>query len=350
MFALKEKKDDSQAHTVVTNPNWLCSEVIGTVMAPVTFLRHITHTSDGSVNRAQLSDAFGSEFNIDDVIHMLKMLEICFQRGSDPNIFQFPCHLAVNRPCNVWLPDDRMRVYGGRRVECKDKIRTMISPVAFPRLQVRAQTQFNFGSRCMWRGGIKALDKNGCEILVQESAVNTSIDVVVRGVSGSYKKCSDTLKRVLSMIQVVLNETSPGTQTVELVLSSCHLSGMSEKPHCYSQDVIAKALETNGLVVDQSHAITETVYELLVDISKAITDGLSKEDAAGVRLTVGEGRAALFSVDVSNVSDAATKHVIDRAAEVSEAFIENMGTDRLFAQAEHGVAAVVAVSAKNTEQ
>ena len=334
---------------MVTSPNWLCSDVIGTIMAPVSFLKHITHRSDGKVTKAELCDVFGREYKMDDVVPMLKMLEICFQRENEANVFQFPCHLAIDRPANVWLPDDRMKVYGGRRIECEDKVTTMISPVSFPRFQVRAQTKFKFGPQCMWRGGIKALDESGCEILVQQNAVTTSIDVVVRGVAGSQKRCRDTLTRVLSMINNILLETSPGTTTYELVLSSSHLSGMSKDPLCYSQDMIDEALKTNGVVVDQSQAKAETLYELLVDLTRAVTDGLSEEDSAKIRLVAGEGKAALVAIDVEDVSQEAVKYVADRIARVGEAFIQHMGPERVFAQAGRGVAAVATVSAKKTK-
>jgi hypothetical protein len=82
--------------------------------------------------------------------------------------------------------------------------------------------------------------------------------------------------------------------------------------------MIEEALKTDGFVIDQSQAKAETLYELLVDLNRAVTDGLTEEDSAKIHLLTGEDRAAVVAIDVQDVPEESVKHIADRFAGVGK--------------------------------
>ncbi len=100
---------------VVVNLPWLCSEVIGPILAPpeVGSVAHL-RTLGNDAATAHLSavrglfmeeraarglKAFSSD-EADAVVRLLQVFELCFE--SKPDHLTFPCRLAADRPPSVW--------------------------------------------------------------------------------------------------------------------------------------------------------------------------------------------------------------------------------------------------------
>jgi GTPase SAR1 family protein len=153
---------------VVINPNWFCHDVMGFLIN----FRGIQHETDNgfatkfymerilkqSLSRATRNTASkrGIHLEPNDLMRLMLNLDICYERdpGNLDGGIYIPTILDVNfsiterqkivegRRQLTWPPFQEQNpkwVFVGRRLECKDRIRTFLTPGFFPRLQVRHQ-------------------------------------------------------------------------------------------------------------------------------------------------------------------------------------------------------------------
>jgi GTPase SAR1 family protein len=153
---------------VVVNPNWFCHDVMGFLIN----FRGIPHESDDGfatksymerILAKSLSKAItntpskgGMHLQPNDLMRLMLNFDICYERDPgnlDAGIY-IPTILDANFSITerekivegsrelTWPPFQEQHpkwVFLGRRLECKDRIRTFLTPGFFPRLQVRHQ-------------------------------------------------------------------------------------------------------------------------------------------------------------------------------------------------------------------
>jgi hypothetical protein len=153
---------------VVVNPNWFCHDVMGFLInfrgtpheivdgfATKRYLKHILAQSFSRAIRNTPSKG-GIHLQPNDLMHLMLNLDICYERNPgnlDAGIY-IPTILDANFSITerqrivegtrqlTWPPSQEQNpkwVFLGRRLECKDHIRTFLTPGFFPRLQVRLQ-------------------------------------------------------------------------------------------------------------------------------------------------------------------------------------------------------------------
>ncbi|CAK9276769.1 unnamed protein product [Sphagnum jensenii] len=157
---------------VVVNPNWFCHEIMG-FLINFRGIQHDTHKGFASklymerilkqsLSRATRNTASkrGIHLEPNDLMHLMLNLDICYER--DPGNLDAGIYIPTILDANfstierkkivegsrelTWPPSQEQNpkwVFLGRRFECKDHIRTFLTPRFFPRLQVMYFGQHN---------------------------------------------------------------------------------------------------------------------------------------------------------------------------------------------------------------
>ena len=116
---------------------WLCKEIIGAIVSPPSFLVEKVERSRGIVLRKNLESVFKGK-SIDDIVHILVSLELCFHLDKDGEpAFVLPALLDRGdvRPGSVWIHNQTLTLYFGKRLLCATD-QDMLSPGFMPRFQV----------------------------------------------------------------------------------------------------------------------------------------------------------------------------------------------------------------------
>jgi GTPase SAR1 family protein len=153
---------------VVVNPNWFCHDLMGFLInfkgipheidngfASKAYMERILAQSLSRASRNTPSKV-GIHLQPNDLMHLMLNLDICYERDPgnlDAGIYiptLLDANFSITERENIvegsheltWPPSQEQNpkwVFLGRRLECKDHIRTFLTPGFFPRLQVRHQ-------------------------------------------------------------------------------------------------------------------------------------------------------------------------------------------------------------------
>ncbi|XP_065826100.1 uncharacterized protein [Oscarella lobularis] len=239
---------------LVVNPNWLCNNVIGSLMSPKEFPIHMTRTTNGIFS---LEDVRGTlqEFNkrqktqlidVNEAIKILCRLDICYPLPYNPHKFQFPALIQEERPADAWMDNADKPVYVGRRLQC-DNDTDIITPGTMPFFQAHVAAGLGSPesvsslSPIVWKGGIKTFESvRGLrfETLVELTENERAIDIIVRGPMYSAAECYKLVQETKTRVEKMLDQRSPGTDRFELVLSSKDMENLAEPRHGYSCEEI----------------------------------------------------------------------------------------------------------------
>ncbi|CAM6037339.1 unnamed protein product [Sphagnum compactum] len=234
---------------VVVNPNWFCHDVMGFLIN----FRGIEHEIDkGFATKSDMERILAQSFSRatrntpskgginlqpNDLMRLMLNLDICYERDPgnlDAGIY-IPTMLDANfsfverekivegRRQLTWPPFQEQNpkwVFLGRRLECKDRIRTFLTPGFFPRLQVALHNSFVrdgiLSADFKLNKGLITLNFEGIDVFVESSGdVGYYIDVLVRS-SWNHDK---TLEIIEKDIVKVIHETTHKCRGVWLVQS-----------------------------------------------------------------------------------------------------------------------------------
>ncbi|XP_078594438.1 uncharacterized protein LOC144872256 [Branchiostoma floridae x Branchiostoma japonicum] len=245
---------------LVLKPNWLGTDVFGRIMAPDDFpIPHRLRTSRDYVTREEIQEAFQDVADVDLVITLLQEFQLC--HTFDQETYVIPGLLKQAMPDKVWKSTQEPKVvYFGKQVQCAGST-DMFSSAAFPRVQTRLMREME-SHPSLWRDGAKCVDRN-VEGLIKLSPDGRAVNICVRSVQGDKVKCGKMLQQLENIIADVLYECSPGTSTVENVLSARALKEHREEFYFYSKEQISKAAAKDGTVVHPILKFTEQVNDLL---------------------------------------------------------------------------------------
>ncbi|XP_078581346.1 death-associated protein kinase 1-like [Branchiostoma floridae x Branchiostoma japonicum] len=244
---------------IVLEPNWLCTDVFGKVMAPENFPVHL-RTSDDIVTKEDIQEVFQDVADVDLLITLLQEFQLC--HTFDGQEFIIPGLLTRTMPPEKWQPttDPTKTVYFGKQVQCADTT-DMFSSGFFPRVQTRLMRQLK-NRPLLWRDGAKCFDYN-VESLIKLSPDGRAVNICVRSEQADKPSCRQMLEQIESIINNVLDECSPGTTTEERVLSARALREHREDVYSYSMDQIDKAKAEDGIVYHDILGFSEEVDDLL---------------------------------------------------------------------------------------
>ncbi|XP_078594977.1 uncharacterized protein LOC144872558 isoform X2 [Branchiostoma floridae x Branchiostoma japonicum] len=244
---------------LVLKPNWLGTEVFGPIMAPDNFDIHLQRTSKDYVTREELQRVFQDVADVDLVITLLYEFQFC--HTYDKHTYIIPGLLTQTMPGKVWKPTAEPKVvYFGKQVQCADST-DMFSSAAFPRVQTRLMRGMK-NHPSLWRDGAKCVDRN-VEGLLKLSPDGRAVNICVRSVQGDRVQCDKMLQQLVKIVADVVYECSPGTGTVENVLSARALKEHREEFYSYGKEEIKQAWEEGGTIVHRTLAIEEYICDLL---------------------------------------------------------------------------------------
>ncbi|XP_078608945.1 death-associated protein kinase 1-like [Branchiostoma floridae x Branchiostoma japonicum] len=245
---------------IVLKPNWLCTDVIGPMMAPVNFpIPRPERTSEDYVTRAEIQRVFQDVADVDLLITLLQEFQLC--HSYDGQTFIFPGLLTQTMPPHKWqLTQEPKAVYFGKQVLCADST-DMFSSGFFPRVQTRLMRELA-NRPLLWRDGAKCADRD-VEGLIKLSPDGRAVNICVRSAQGDKVQCGKMLQQLENIIADVLDECSPGTGTVEKVLSVRALKEHREEFYSYGKDEISRAAAEGGTILHPTLGFTEQVSDLL---------------------------------------------------------------------------------------
>ncbi|XP_066285780.1 uncharacterized protein [Branchiostoma lanceolatum] len=168
-------------------------------------------------------------------------------------------------------------VYFGKQVQCAGST-DMFSSGFFPPVQTRLMRELQ-NRPSLWRDGAKCVDRN-VEGLIKLSPNGRAVNICVRSAQGDKVQCGKMLQQLGNIIGNVLYDCSPGTGTVENVLSSRALKEHREEYNSYSKEEISKATTKDGAVVQSILKFTEQVSDLLCgeDVNPELVQASALQD------------------------------------------------------------------------
>ncbi|XP_078614471.1 death-associated protein kinase 1-like isoform X1 [Branchiostoma floridae x Branchiostoma japonicum] len=249
-------------HIVVLEPNWLCTDVFGKVMAPENFPIHLRRPEGiGIVTKEEIQKVFKDvTTDVDLLITLLQEFQLC--HTFDGQEFIIPGLLTQTMPPEKWQPtaDPAKTVYFGKQIRCADTT-DMFSSGFFPRVQTRLMRQLK-NRPLLWRDGAKCFDCN-VESLIKMSPDGRAVNICVRSEQADKPSCRQMLELIENILTNELDECSPGTKTEERVLSARALKEHREDVYSYSMDQIDKAKAEDGIVHHDILGFSEDVDDLL---------------------------------------------------------------------------------------
>lgn len=247
------------AGIVVLEPTWLCSQLVGELLAPPNLhkrpeLRKPLLSATELERATACAKGFGKEESPGLQLALL-MCEIglCFRLDAESDAFFFPVLLSDARPDGILLADALRRA--GRRLLGATEHDVPV-PGFFARLQVRAATRDDFrrghAQKLLWRNGL-LLEHSAAQVVVLRAMHEgrECVDVIV--LAGAAGSPWAALTDALNLVRVVLEECSPGvaSRMEEHVLGGAGLAldcdARASKP--LESVVVASEASPNGEII-----------------------------------------------------------------------------------------------------
>ncbi|KAI8489448.1 hypothetical protein Bbelb_328910 [Branchiostoma belcheri] len=250
---------------VILDSQWLCTSVFGPLMAPVKFpIVKINPTKDDLVTRKEIKRVFGKVADIPMLIQLLQAFQLC--HPYDEERFIFPTRLQKEMPTDEWAKTNATEtIYFGCQVRCRD-VTDEFSCDFFPRVQTQLlKHQKDLITKpIIWKNSIKCVDAHA-DALVQYTIDKKTVNIIVRSGSGQREHCRPMMRMIKNIVYTTLKETSPGTKSVEEVLSAYALKE-HKGYYAYSTEQIEDAPNHDGVVLHKEVQEREHLQNLLIDM------------------------------------------------------------------------------------
>jgi hypothetical protein len=212
-------------NVVVFNPQWVCSELFGWMMAPELILQahrqaawsQFKSTSAlGSIATAAIADLGVFEsIGLEEALSLLKYFEVAYHL-PESNSYVIPALLAVNPP----QLDQAMQTALSFRIACESDL-DMITPGVFPQLQVRSARAESSASIQLWQHGLRVTHLQGASglmcscFLLSEDASAITIQVLRQESADNAPPSKDErelLIAALAQVRGVFHRMCPGSR------------------------------------------------------------------------------------------------------------------------------------------
>ena len=245
--------------SVVIDPHWLLSEIVGRLMAERPLPGPYVHYDNGYAKKEDIVSALETRhLPGQEALQMVSVLGFCLEQQLTEEVLN-PSKLSTSRRDEHWRRDPTMIVNAGRRLKCKGTV--AIAHAFFPHLQVYFYHRYltDYEERLpMWKGGIRLVagKRTPAEALIEAHPASMSIDIIVRGQEGLEKECADLLHSLTNETLQKAAEISPGSQLHLFFLSSAELNelspaGMPSSPCVeYSEERVLSAIRKGDYVTD----------------------------------------------------------------------------------------------------
>eukprot|EP00301_Raphidiophrys_heterophryoidea_P008854 c13196_g1_i1.p1 GENE.c13196_g1_i1~~c13196_g1_i1.p1 ORF type:complete len:793 (+),score=244.08 c13196_g1_i1:900-3278(+) len=244
---------------VIVDVPWLCTDIIGPLLAPNNFvIPRLSATSTDKVTTQQLqlvyrqfqvakaktakistntprsttrNQWFENEKELHKVVELLENLGLCFETAI-PHEWIVPALLDCVPPTSPWQADSTTFTrFVGRRVSVQQPNIEMFSAGFFPRLQVRCAAVF-CGNVTLWKGVLVGVRDEGvqCCAVLREGGV--AVDVMLRAADSleALTCMGSVLQQVMEMIEMCRQQSCNGSQVKVQALSVKDMKQCVEEP------------------------------------------------------------------------------------------------------------------------
>ena len=305
---------------VVVDPPWLLSDIVGRLMVEPPLPGPYIHYENGYAKKHDVIAALKTQhLPGETAFEMVASLGFCLEQKQLQKVLN-PSKLRSARAFVHWPLDSTMVVNAGRRLKCKGAV--AIASAFFPHLQVhfyhRYLTEYD-EELPMWNGGIRlaAGERTTAEALIEAHPAQMSIDIIVRGKSGSERACTDFLHDLTMETLRKAVEISPGSQLGVFYLSRSELdrlspAGLMSRPCVeYSTERVEHAVKQGNHVTDGKASSPENPDDLL--LSPRVLEQL---------LPSGNGSSARADSFVQDLPDTSWKIILLNLAKGINSFTE----------------------------
>ena len=256
---------------------WLSSYILGPLIEPRCWFNGLPQPTVTKDQLAHILQEFRSqqlaqiEVNVDHAAKALERLGVAFEVYGHPGVYCIPAHLEERDRQEVWQAqaDAKMNTYVGRRVECRCET-DIFTPGLFSFFQSKAAVSLDVHAQLHkgWMKMVKVHDDTvATECLVELSNHERAIDCVVRGPAVTECQCVSFLDTVMSSLNKLLAEKSPGTLLEKYYLSPTHLKEAKKYSAGFKEGDVeaatAKGPYTKMVSRCGGDFITENVCDLL---------------------------------------------------------------------------------------
>lgn len=253
---------------VVLQPAWLCGEVLGQLLS-IEFIARARIT--GCYSAHDFQAAFPPlRCDAAAMLQLLETMHLCVQCEVDGEIeFEFPCYNLVETDEMLWEEGvlGEGACYGGVRLHSPPGTLHLLHSI-FTCVQVELRSCDAESDLFQWLRGSK-LVSGLLEAMVTLEQVNgvDCIEVKVRGPHNSQPLCFFLLEELLTIIDQVLLEMSPGLSVEKHVLSCLDLRNHSVPPYAFPPPALMHALLSPSRLDSRLHNplanTTETLRQLI---------------------------------------------------------------------------------------
>eukprot|EP00058_Branchiostoma_floridae_P024069 XP_002609559.1 hypothetical protein BRAFLDRAFT_101917 [Branchiostoma floridae] len=249
---------------VVLKPQWLCSYVFGRLLANDNFpIDKIERTAEDYVTLEELTRVFGTVTDIPLLIKLLKDFQLC--HTYDGYTFILPNLLEQEIDKKAWSPVSSQAVYFGIQICCRTEIDSFSCDL-FPRLQTLLMQAHpsKLHRPLLWKNSVKCTDGKA-EALLQITQNKRQLNIFVRSNDGDREDCKSIMDLLTDMAYKLVQETSPGARSRDMVLSALDLREHTE-PHAYSREEAEGAAGKGENLVHPQRNVPEKVTDLLLHL------------------------------------------------------------------------------------
>lgn len=214
--------------TVVIEPTWLLTGVVGQLCSPEFFPQPHINFRQGKAQKEDVVKSLSTSHQPGIVVlDMLAQLGLCIIDGDDVIV---PSKLDALERGQVqiggWLDDPELNHYAGVRFTCEESIPLSAGFVVL--LQTRVFSEFKRHQHKLPKLFLRCANVYPCQSDVQGTVVvhptRLAVDIVVRGPDSSQRDLYALIHIMCEQIRDVSGQYSPGTVLRQHILSSSELS------------------------------------------------------------------------------------------------------------------------------
>ncbi len=246
------KGDAQDLDYVLLSTEWLCSEVIGTLLS-YDFLQRCRPTG------CYLPDDFHLLFpdvpECLDLLQILDALQLCTQTEADGDLeYEFPEFNFLDPPPGIWDSPGSGFVYGGMRIQAPHGMRHSFTRI-FPRLQVqlrRSMQEFQDpvdADLCQWKSCSKMCSGQMEALLRLKKEKEEAIGILVRGPADLAASCFFFMEDLAQLTEQTVVEVAPGIPLERHFLSPKELKEHSVRPAVYTPEAVMQMQQKESVQI-----------------------------------------------------------------------------------------------------
>ena len=262
---------------VFIDPAWLCTQVLGSLLAPKDFKPDNLANATNSTKKQITKEEFQSHLQLDEVrrnqseliLELLVHMELCWADASSgqctytfpgfiDQVFDRDTHWAMSPGAESY------DVFMGRSFQCSEKT-DLLAPGFVARLAVFTR---KYQSECdavkVWKDCfLVEREKNAVQCLVSLDEGSTGVEVRARTTKAHVQLCLYLLEEIQRGMSQIIRASCPNIFLSIAILSISDLSQYKWPTHAYPLELVMKASSEHSTLVHPITNVEESPLDLL---------------------------------------------------------------------------------------